>query len=95
MATLGTALLGQKATDALALELGTELVVGGPGHAEARCCLGDGSAVGAHTPYHFVANLHEVAAVEEVAAGEDLVFDGRGVGVESADASQGIGLGIG
>jgi hypothetical protein len=36
-----------------------------------------------------------VAAVEEVAAGEDLVFDGRGVGVESADASQGIGLGIG
>jgi len=60
----------QKATDALALELGTELVVGGPGHAEARCCLGDGSAVGAHTPYHFVANLHEVAAVEEVAAGE-------------------------
>jgi hypothetical protein len=85
---------GQQAGEAVALEGGLSLVVGGARHAEQRSRLGLVDAVLAGVAKHLVLHLHEVVGIEEARAMEPRGADGFGPRVEHAKLAQPIALGL-
>ena len=87
-------LAGDEPWKAVAAEIRQDLVEGWARHAEARRRRADRASIGADAAQHFVAHLHEVARVEELAV-EQLVVDRVRARIERPVGAQAVRLDVG
>ncbi|MBZ5580122.1 MAG: hypothetical protein LAP40_26480 [Acidobacteriia bacterium] len=93
VALAGSSFFGQQTHHAIALKIGSSLIVGGAGEAEYRSGLADWVLVHPYAAKHFVLDLYEIVGIEEIAGLEEWICYYVRMRIEGAVSLQGVALG--